>query len=494
MKRKSLLFLFLFLNCSPLVSQTNYDLKVGPDKLTLLFLLKNRFYQPLEEKLNTFLQAAAQDVWYEDFLFRAFDSFDIGDPALDPYLNEWVQLFPASTNAYAARALHRMRVGWEIRGYRYARDVSERQWEGMRNYFKLALEDASAGLKLNPRHLPCYDVFITIGMHSADNTLSRRILDKALEVTPSSLQIRLAYMWSLLPRWGGSREQMLQFANESAAFTNQNPRLKVLYGYVPFDRGWELEAEGKYAQAIELFTQALSYGGRALFHMHRGDCYYNLKQYQTALQEYERGLEVSPQDVDLLRSKGEALLALGEVEAARAVLKTASELDPTDRMVQQQKEEAEDKTVESDAHINKGYDLQQQGRDVEAIREYDLAIKADPNERLAYYNRGIALRNLGRYDEALKDFRRAIERDSRDKSAYNNIGWILMRQEKFSEAVNAYSSCIRLNANDGASYMNRAYCYHKLGKIDYALSDMKRACDLGQKEACAQYERLQQPQ
>lgn len=156
----------------------------GPDKLVLKDLLKSGSYDIIMQKLDSLTQILEEDKTQETYYWRAFNTFDISDPSIEENLNDWIEQYPDCSNAYAARAQYYMRAGWDIRGYGWAKDVGEDQWEGMREYFKKALVDAAEGLKIDPRNLACYSVTISISMNIADNSVTRRFFDEALKVGP----------------------------------------------------------------------------------------------------------------------------------------------------------------------------------------------------------------------------------------------------------------------------------------------------------------------
>jgi tetratricopeptide (TPR) repeat protein len=470
------------------VANKRFEMQSSPDILLLRNMLRNRQYQPLLDKLDRYLSSAIQDFTSEKYLWQAFSTFETPHKALEPFLNEMVKQFPTLSNAYAARALYYMTVGWDTRGYGWAKNISQAQWDGMHKYFNLAVNDALTGINLNKQNLMCYYILIKIWMHFSDGQIIRMYLNQALEVSPFSLYIRLAYMYTLLPRWGGSEEEMLSFAKESEEFASRNPRLKVLYGYIPFNQGWEYESKNEYKIAISFFNKALSFGDLALFYEHRGDCYNGLDEYQKALNDYDRSLQLIPQDADVLRKKGMILHTLGRSDEARLIMETASKLNPTDKYVQRTKERIDEEGANE--HITKGVELDNRGMYAEAILEYDQAITEQPDDYLGYYDRGVALMKIGKLDEAIRDFEHAIARNVGYVSAHNNIGWIKLQQKKLDDAITAYTKAINLDPKKTESYLNRAYAYYLKNNLKEAGYDLKQACDLGSTEACNRYKEL----
>ena len=56
---------------------------------------------------------------------------------------------------------------------------------------------------------------------------------------------------------------------------------------------------------------------------------------------------------------------------------------------------------EAEERYNAGVDLQEEGRLLEAIAEYDEAIRLDPELAGAYVNRGAAYDDLGQLDRSI---------------------------------------------------------------------------------------------
>jgi len=87
----------------------------------------------------------------------------------------------------------------------------------------------------------------------------------------------------------------------------------------------------------------------------------------------------------------------------------------------------------------------------DSITLWSYVIEKEPESvPHAYYNRALAFDKLGHYDGALQDFGKAIV----------------------------------LNPGDVESFVNRGLLYLKTGQPELALSDLKRACELGDAFAC----------
>ena len=86
-------------------------------------------------------------------------------------------------------------------------------------------------------------------------------------------------------------------------------------------------------------------------------------------------------------TRGRSYSELGKNERAIEDYDKAIELDPDD----------------DGAYNNRGFSYRRLGQYQRAIEDFDKAIELDPNFAGAYNNRGFSYRNLGRYQRALDD-------------------------------------------------------------------------------------------
>jgi tetratricopeptide (TPR) repeat protein len=71
----------------------------------------------------------------------------------------------------------------------------------------------------------------------------------------------------------------------------------------------------------------------------------------------------------------------------------------------------------------------------DAIEQYDLALKIDPEYAVGYSNRGTARARLGFFDTAAEDFRAALQREPRNPDSLFRLSECLQALGKTSEAI-----------------------------------------------------------
>jgi tetratricopeptide (TPR) repeat protein len=82
----------------------------------------------------------------------------------------------------------------------------------------------------------------------------------------------------------------------------------------------------------------------------------------------------------------------------------------------------------SDAHVNLGRLLHEQGAPAAAEAHYRAAVEVDPEHETAAFNLGVALEDLGRIDDAIHAYAKAIALDPENADAHYNLAGIYERR------------------------------------------------------------------
>jgi lipoprotein NlpI len=117
-----------------------------------------------------------------------------------------------------------------------------------------------------------------------------------------------------------------------------------------------------------------------------------------AIADYTRAIELDPTYAAAYSNRGSAKQAKGDLDGAIADCNHAIELDPKDPM----------------AHKYRGVAKKEKGDLDGAIADYNRAIELDPKFAAAYFHRGIAKQAKGDLKGAIGDINGAIERNNQD--------------------------------------------------------------------------------
>ena len=179
------------------------------------------------------------------------------------------------------------------------------------------------------------------------------------------------------------------------------------------NKGYLLNDLEKYEEALVALNQALrldpNYEGA---YFEKGYALGELGRYQESIQAYQKELQLDPTDKAALLNLGWTLNELGKYEEAVTYFNRALKIDPNYTLAQKNKQysleqisKKEAPQTEYDTWIKQGtYDLTNGNFD-EAIRNFDLAYKQNPNDQNlinlkadALKKKGMALVEDGKFD------------------------------------------------------------------------------------------------
>lgn len=144
-----------------------------------------------------------------------------------------------------------------------------------------------------------------------------------------------------------------------------------------------------------------------------------------------------------------------------------------------------DKETKSDYHIfqardlyNKGINHMSNDKLEEAIRNFELAIRMDPNYVDAWIKKGYAHFHMEEYNSAITAYDKALDIDIDNSEGWNLKGLAFYKMKNYNKAIECSEKAIDLNPNDGMAWYNRA-CYLTLSdKVDDGMEALKRAIEI----------------
>ncbi|HEY6455017.1 MAG TPA: tetratricopeptide repeat protein [Steroidobacteraceae bacterium] len=187
-----------------------------------------------------------------------------------------------------------------------------------------------------------------------------------------------------------------------------------------------------------------------------GNLYAAKTDFLHALENYDRAMNIAPDDPVVYDNRGTALESLGRHDEAIADFSHAIGLDPKD----------------SSAYSNRATVYRMSKREDLAIADLTEAIRADPSDGLAYYDRGTDYELSGELDKAKSDYREALRR----RPSYAPISAALGRLDSKDDpqlALAEFGAAIRLDPKSPA-LRARARLYLSLAQPERALPDLDR--------------------
>ncbi len=126
-------------------------------------------------------------------------------------------------------------------------------------------------------------------------------------------------------------------------------------------------------------------------------------------------------------------------------------------------------------YVKLGDECFEKGEYMNAITNYNQALRVNRGDVDLYYKRGLAHYQIGDYEAAIADYSQAIQMNLHDAKSYNKRGLALSQLGRLEEAINDYSQAIRINPHVAIAYKNRAEARSHLGDNQGAIEDYTQA-------------------
>jgi tetratricopeptide (TPR) repeat protein/predicted AlkP superfamily phosphohydrolase/phosphomutase len=132
----------------------------------------------------------------------------------------------------------------------------------------------------------------------------------------------------------------------------------------------------------------------------------------------------------------------------------------------------------ANSHNNRGMLLLRQGKQDEAIREFEQAIEASEDFAIAHINIARANMQKGDFEAAVSALERHLTRRPRSKTAENLMGNIRMEQARLDEAEAHFLKALSYEPNFTEARNSLGILYDQVGRTEEALAEFQRAVEI----------------
>lgn len=219
---------------------------------------------------------------------------------------------------------------------------------------------------------------------------------------------------------------------------------------------------GEYALAVSDYTQVLAFELKADYYIGRGEAQLALEQDASALDDYNRALELDNDNAAAYNGRGEVHLWRDENVLAMLDFQRALELDPSNLVYV----------------YNVGRAYEAQGDSEGAIAQYNEALRRDPTYVDVWVDRGTLYLDLDNYEQAISDLSRAIRLDPYTDVAFNNRGYAFEEMGNDPRAIEDYTASLAIDPDDPITLRNRGTAYYRLDRYARSVADLDRAIAL----------------
>jgi tetratricopeptide (TPR) repeat protein len=246
-----------------------------------------------------------------------------------------------------------------------------------------------------------------------------------------------------------------------------------------------------YKDSITFFTAAANHDNAGAYNL-RGCVYADEGDFQDALTDFNKAIEIAPEFPDLYFDRGklysEAMQdhVSSEADFSKAIYADSTYTDAYIKRSTEKKYLGNTKGAFDDLYKAEKYDslnneiYYRLGNLFSSIKKYDnavayytraIALKNDYSE--AYQNRGSVLHLLHHSSEAIQDLKKSIQMNPGYVNAYFDLGSVYLDIGMADSAIVSFDSTIRLSPNF-------AEAYYKKGKAFQLKNDAEKACNTWQ--------------
>jgi len=196
----------------------------------------------------------------------------------------------------------------------------------------------------------------------------------------------------------------------------------------------------------------------AAAHFDLGYVYTAQKEKDKAVAEYRKAIALDPKMAQAYLNLGISLLD-GDAKAAIAPLQKATELNYD----------------YAQGHYLLGTAEERADQPADAVKEYTIAVKLDPNDYPEHIALARAELAAGNASAAEPEFREALKLKANDAESELGLVQSLIEQKKSADAAAALDDYLRGNPDDAKARVSRASLLTDLGRNDEALAELDRA-------------------
>ncbi|GJQ15201.1 hypothetical protein GpartN1_g6992.t1 [Galdieria partita] len=209
--------------------------------------------------------------------------------------------------------------------------------------------------------------------------------------------------------------------------------------------------------------ESLSNKKQALEEKDLGNEYYKKKQFQEAIEHYNKAIELDPWNISLLTNRAAAYLEMGDYESCMEDCQKAIDWNKEYNLRTDYKIIARAYARMGNAYAKK--------------QDYDKAIECYEKSLLEYHDDKIQSK-CNELRKQKKKWEEEAYIDPELSKVAKEEGNTLYKQGQFPEALQKYTEAIRRNPKDPIPYSNRAATYTKLGQFPSALGDCEKCLQL----------------
>ena len=250
---------------------------------------------------------------------------------------------------------------------------------------------------------------------------------------------------------------------------------------------------GFYEKGAVVAFDALSYNVS-------GDLYFDEGDYKQAIKEYKAGLQIKPDDVNLLNSLGVALAEINRHREAESCFSQVLQTEPQNYMALINKgmscrllrrseeaiacfeqglgcnEHADQASIEVYLQLGKLYCLEEEFEKAVSLLKEWWELRGEPSEFIFFRLFGEASMGAGEHHEAIKALQRSLQIYPQNADSQSMLGLLYVLEDQGAEVgLSLCDRAITADSGDARHLYRRAAALRHLGRLHEALEDVRES-------------------
>eukprot|EP00184_Porphyridium_aerugineum_P008850 CAMPEP_0184691538 /NCGR_PEP_ID=MMETSP0313-20130426/364_1 /TAXON_ID=2792 /ORGANISM="Porphyridium aerugineum, Strain SAG 1380-2" /LENGTH=446 /DNA_ID=CAMNT_0027149279 /DNA_START=71 /DNA_END=1411 /DNA_ORIENTATION=+ len=197
-----------------------------------------------------------------------------------------------------------------------------------------------------------------------------------------------------------------------------------------------------------------------------GNAAYKAKNFELALQHYEKAMELDPNNMTVLTNRAAVKMEMNDYDGC---------ISDCEKAIKDNKEKnlRTDYKIIARAYARIGNALMKQEKYQLAAQNYEQSVLEFKDTKIQ--DKLLEAKRMAREEQEKEYFSTELSEKARKE------GNDAFKKGDYPEAIKLYTEAIKRNPKDPAAYSNRAAAYTKLGEFPHGLKDCERALELDPK-------------
>jgi tetratricopeptide (TPR) repeat protein len=205
----------------------------------------------------------------------------------------------------------------------------------------------------------------------------------------------------------------------------------------------------------------------------RGIARQSMEKYSLAIADYQRGLELRPDDRPMMTNMAIAYIQNKDIPNAEVAFENLIKAYPKFSL----------------GYLTRGAMYMEKGDTALALNDYNKAVEIDPYYAPCYGNRAIVLYQTNKLKEALADLNEAIRLNTRESGYYINRGLVRYQMNDLRGAMADYDQVVAMDDRNLIARFNRGLLRFQVGDNNRAIEDFNVVIEMEPDNYMAYYNR-----